>query len=42
MVTTCCNNKKCMSIEHTLASINSKCMYCNKGIMKLKEIASYD
>jgi len=35
-MTTSCNN--CGSIEHTLASINSRCMYCNKGTMRLMEL----
>lgn len=39
-MTTSCTN--CGSIEHTLASINSKCMYCNNGIMKLMELSSYE
>lgn len=38
-MTTSCNN--CGSIEHTLASINAKCMYCGKGTMELKELGSY-
>lgn len=35
-MTTSCN--KCGSIEHTLASINARCMYCGKGKMKLIEL----
>ena len=33
MVTTTCS--KCGSIEHTLASVKAKCMYCKDGIMLL-------
>lgn len=30
----------CGSIEHTLASINTKCFFCKKGQMKLMELYS--
>lgn len=40
MVTTSCNY--CGAIERTLASMGSKCYWCGKGIMKLKELASYE
>lgn len=33
MVTTMCS--KCRSIEHTIASINARCVFCTKGIMEL-------
>lgn len=38
MVTTMCN--ECGSVEHSLASMGSKCMFCKIGNMKLVEVYS--
>lgn len=35
-----CN--KCGAIERSLAAINSRCFWCEKGTMKLKELSSFD